>query len=108
MRSRVAEIDQNAVAHVPTDEAVELGDHPGDGPVICGDDLAQIFGVEARRQRRRADEIAEQDRELTAFGGFGARWSGRGWRSWSRGPNQVAAATTELCDGFVLETAAWA
>src|SRR6516162_8796854 len=68
MRSRVAEIDQNAVAHVPTDEAVERGDHPGDGPVICGDDLAQILGIEARRQRCRANKITEHYRELSAFG----------------------------------------
>src|SRR6516165_4805220 len=67
MRSRVAEIDQNAVAHVPTDETVKRGDHSGDGPVICGDDLAQILGVEARRQRCRADKITEHYRELSSF-----------------------------------------
>ena len=49
MRSRVAKIDQDAVAHVLGDESVEPDDHVGDGTVIGGDDLSQILGVEARR-----------------------------------------------------------
>ena len=48
MRPRVAEIDQDAVAHVLGDKAVEPGNDLGDGLVISGDDLAKIFGVEAR------------------------------------------------------------
>src|SRR5215469_9208981 len=104
MRLRVAEINQHAVAHVPTDEAVERGDHPGNGPVICGDDLAQILGIEPRRERRRADHIAEHHRELAAFGAIGAR--GRSWRDRSGGfPNWLSAASTELRGGLVLEPA---
>ena len=49
MRARVAEIDQDAVAHVLGDKAIEAPDDIGDGPMIRGDDLAQIFRVEPRR-----------------------------------------------------------
>ena len=35
--------------------------------VIGADDLAQILGIEPRRQRRRADEIAEHHRQLAAL-----------------------------------------
>jgi hypothetical protein len=44
MRSRIAEIDRHAVAHVLGDEAIEPGDPLGDGAVIGRDDLAQILG----------------------------------------------------------------
>ena len=36
--------------------------------MIDADDLAQVLGIEARRERRRADQIAEQHGELPAFG----------------------------------------
>jgi hypothetical protein len=68
MRSRVTEIDQHAVAHVFRDKAIEPGDHLGDPAVICGDDLAQILGVEPPRQRGRADQVAKHHRKLPAFG----------------------------------------
>jgi hypothetical protein len=68
MRFRVAEINQHAVAHVPRDEAMEPGDDFGDGAVIGGDNLAEILRIEPRRERRRADQIAEHHRQLPAFG----------------------------------------
>jgi hypothetical protein len=55
------------------DKPVEAPDDIGDGEVIGGDDLAQILGVEARREFGRADEIAEHDRELPAFDIGGSR-----------------------------------
>ena len=36
--------------------------------MICGDDLAQILGIEPRRERGRADQVAEHHRQLPAFG----------------------------------------
>ena len=48
MRLREAEIHQDAVAHVPGDEAVGPGDYFGDSAVIRSDDLAQILGIELR------------------------------------------------------------
>jgi len=68
MRLRVAEIDENAVAHVFGDKAVEPGNDLGDRAVIRADDLAQILGIEPRRERGRADKIAEHHRQLPAFG----------------------------------------
>ena len=68
MRFRVAEINQHAVAHIFRDIAAEAADHFGGAFVIGGDHFAQIFRIELRRQRGRADEIAEHYRELAALG----------------------------------------
>ena len=64
MCSRVTEIDQHAVAHVFGDKAAKAADGVGDAAVVGADDLAQILGIEARRQRRRTDQIAEHQRQL--------------------------------------------
>jgi hypothetical protein len=68
VRPRVAEVHQHPIAHVLGDKAVEVGDRIGDAAMIHADDLAQVLGIKARRQRRRADQIAEQHGELPAFG----------------------------------------
>ena len=68
MGLRVAVIDQDAVAHVPRYEAVGVRDNPRHRAVIRGDDIAQILGIELRRERGRSDQVAEHHRELTAFG----------------------------------------
>ena len=68
MGARVAEVDQHAVAHILGDKAVEPGDDFGDRAVIGADQLAQILGVETRRKRCRADQIAEHHRQLAALG----------------------------------------
>jgi hypothetical protein len=81
VRLRVAEIDQHTVAHVLRDKAVEPGDDLGDGPVIGGDDLAQILRIEPRRELGRADQVAEHHGELPAFGGHHSR----GWLRRSSG-----------------------
>jgi hypothetical protein len=39
--------------------------------VIRGDDLAQILGIEPRRERGRADQVTEHHGELPPFGGGG-------------------------------------
>jgi hypothetical protein len=52
MRLWVTEIGQHAVAHVFGDKPIEAADDLGDRSMIGTDDLAQIFGIEARRQRR--------------------------------------------------------
>ena len=77
MRSRIAEIDQNPVAHVLGDKTVEAPDDIGDGAVIRGDDLAQILGIKPRGKRRRTDQIAEHDRQLPALGILRRRIAGR-------------------------------
>jgi hypothetical protein len=67
MRLRVAKVHQNPIPYVLGDKAVEAGDRIGDAAMIQADDLAQVFGIQARRERRRADQIAEQHGELPAF-----------------------------------------
>src|SRR5215472_6055303 len=69
--TRIAEIDEDAVAHVLGNEAVERGDSFADRAMIGSNDLAEILGIEPRRERGRADQIAEHHRQLSAFG-FGA------------------------------------
>ena len=73
MRLRIAEIDQNPVAHVFGDKAVEAGDRVGDAAVVGADHLAQILGIKPRRQRGRADQIAEHHRDLAPLG-IGGLW----------------------------------
>ena len=48
MGARVAEIDQDAVAHVLRDKPVQASDDIRDRMVISGDRLAQILGIERR------------------------------------------------------------
>ena len=47
----------------------------GAATVIGADDLAHVLGIEPRRQRGRADEVAEHHRELAALGV--GPWRGR-------------------------------
>ena len=85
VRSRVAEIDQHAVAHVLGDEAIEPSDDLGDRAVIGADDLTQILWVKPGRECGRADEIAEHHRQLPAFGiGWSRCISGRRRRGGGR------------------------
>jgi hypothetical protein len=104
MRSRVAEIDRDTVAHVFGDKAVEAADHVGDGLVIGGDDLAQILGVETRSERCRADEIAKHHRQLPPLGvALRRERHGRfGWRPWYVGRGRGGAQSG---DGIEQATA---
>jgi hypothetical protein len=74
MRLRIAEIDQHPVAHVFGDKAIEAADRLGHGAVIAPDQLPQILRIEPRRERGRADEVAEHDRQLATFRRVAARW----------------------------------
>jgi hypothetical protein len=80
MRLRIAEINQDTVAHVFGDKPREAADRVGDGAVIGADNLAQILGVEARRERGRADEIAEDHGQLAPLGLGYSKASRRGRR----------------------------
>ena len=67
-RLRIAEIDQDAVAHVLGDETAVTLDRLGAASMIGADDGAQILRVQACRQRGRADQVAEHQGELAALG----------------------------------------
>jgi hypothetical protein len=53
MGLRIAEIDQDTVAHVLGDKAVKPGDGLGDRAVVVADQLAQILRVMTGRERGR-------------------------------------------------------
>jgi hypothetical protein len=64
MRLGVAEIDQHAIAHILGDKAAKAADGVGDTAMVGADDLAQVLGIKAGRQRRRTNQIAEHHRQL--------------------------------------------
>ena len=66
--TRVAEVHQHAVAEQLGHVAFVGGHRGGDSLVVAAQGLAQVLGVEACRQRRRADEVAEHDGQLAALG----------------------------------------
>jgi hypothetical protein len=68
VRLRIAEVDQDTVADVVRDEAIEPRHHAGDAAVVGGDHLAQVLGIEAAAERRRTDKIGEHDGQLAALG----------------------------------------
>src|SRR5277367_4125112 len=70
---RIAEIGEHAVAHIFGDEAALALDAICAAAMIGGDDRPHVLGIEQRRQRRRADEVAKHNRELAALGGIGSR-----------------------------------
>ena len=73
VRTRVAEVDQAAVAEQLRDMAVVGRDRAGHRLVIDADQALQVFGVERCREQRRADEIAEHHGELAPLG-FAVGW----------------------------------
>jgi hypothetical protein len=60
--------------------------------VIRRDDLAQILRIEARGERRRADEVAEHHGELPAFGLAGPDASILSWSHWLSRRDRRASA----------------
>jgi hypothetical protein len=48
--------------------APEALDHRSGGAVVSAHDLAHVLGVEPRRKLGRAYQVAEQHRQLPAFG----------------------------------------
>ena len=66
--ARIAEINEHSVSHVFRDKSAATLDDRSDAAVIGADHRAQILRVEPRRQCRRADQIAEQHRQLPPLG----------------------------------------
>src|SRR5215472_14159371 len=63
----VAEIGEDPVAHVSGNKSAEPRDDLGDNTMVRGDDISQILRVNTSGERRRAHEIAEHHRQLTAL-----------------------------------------
>src|SRR6516162_1816266 len=64
MRAGITEVDQQPVAHVPGYKAAIRVDYGGNGLVVVGDQVAQVFRIEPRRERSGTDKIAKHHREL--------------------------------------------
>ena len=77
-RGGPAEVDEHAVAEVLGDVPVEPSDHLVDHLIVGADDLTHFFGIEARAQLRRADEIAEEHGQLAALADRGGTGAGAG------------------------------
>ena len=74
VRARVAEINQYAIAQEAREKAI-VGRHDGRAGLLVGaDDLMHFLRIEASGERRGADEVAEHDRQLAAFG-IRHRWN---------------------------------
>jgi len=73
MRLWIAEIHQDAVAHVAGDKPAKALDNLCDAAMVGADDPAQILGIEPRGKLGRTDQIAKHHRQLTAFG-FRSHW----------------------------------
>src|SRR5271167_1849362 len=67
MRLRITEINEDAVAHILRHKPAEATHGLGDALLIGRNDLAQVLRVHAGRECRRADEVREHHRDLTAF-----------------------------------------
>src|SRR5262249_29948564 len=69
MRLRVAEIHEDAIAHVLGNEPAQALHGLCKPLLIARDGLVQVYRVHARRQRRRTDKVREHHSDLAAFGG---------------------------------------
>ena len=69
MRPGIAEIGEDAVAHVFADEAAMTGDKRRATMVIGGEDAAHILRIEPGGHCGRARQVAKHDGQLTALGG---------------------------------------
>src|SRR5262249_6345493 len=67
MGLRIPEIGQQAIAHISGDKAIVPTDRFGGALLVRTQNLAQVLGIEARREPRRVDNIAEHNRDLPSL-----------------------------------------
>jgi hypothetical protein len=60
-RGRGAEVDEEPIAEILGDVAAEAYDGARGGALVLRDDVAPLLGIELLRERRRADQVAEED-----------------------------------------------
>jgi hypothetical protein len=63
------QINEEPIAEFLGDVFPSARDGPGGGLLVLRDDVAPFLGVELLRERRRADQIAEEDGQLAALTG---------------------------------------
>ena len=84
----MAEVDQQPIAQVLGDMAREVFNYLCRGLLVGADDGAQLFGVKAFGQYRRAHKIAEHHRQMAAFAFCGCGGGGGGGGRDGRGANR--------------------
>ena len=67
LRAGIAEIGEYSVADKPGDNAVISGNDPRASGPIGTDHLPHVLGIEARRKRSRAYQIAEHNGEVASL-----------------------------------------
>ena len=67
VRLRITEVHQKAIAEILGDMPVVSGNDLGAGVLVRAHHLAPVLGVEPIGERRRVDEVAEQNGELSAL-----------------------------------------
>src|SRR5690242_5225596 len=82
MSLRKAEVGENAVAQVLSNEPTGVDNYLSATQVIGPDNLAHVLRIEPRRKRGGSHQIAEHDSELPTFSGVvrGRRGASRGAR----------------------------
>jgi len=75
--ARVAEEGEDGIAHEAVEEAVEAADRARDAVLELADDPGHLLGIETPRQLGRADQVAQQHRDLAPFLLPGMRGRGR-------------------------------
>src|SRR5262249_15660472 len=79
-RERITKIGEHAIAHVSSDLAMVAGDDLTDAGVVRRRNPPHVLWVQPRRKCRRANQIAEHNRQVALLGliwslGLG-RWFG--------------------------------
>jgi hypothetical protein len=69
VRLRISEQGLNAVADNVRNETADLADRSSAGLVIILGDVVQVFELERAGERRRADHVAEENREVASLCG---------------------------------------
>jgi hypothetical protein len=64
---RIAKIDEEAIAEILRNMALKVSDDLRTCGLIGAHDLTQIFRIKLPSQSRGANQVTEQDGELTAF-----------------------------------------
>jgi hypothetical protein len=75
--------------------AAEAHDRTGCGVLVLRDDLAPLLGVELLRERRRANEVAEENRQMPPLAGQPGVSRNRLPLNWCRLVERVGALRAE-------------
>jgi hypothetical protein len=68
MRLGIAKVDQQPIAQILSNMALEAGDHLGARLLIGPDHFAPVFRVELAGEHGGVHQVTEQHRQLAAFG----------------------------------------